>query len=157
MSKQALPVPFVPGIDGDAEVLFSLWPSVLERIRSSKKHYEYRRIFVRTRATAYVYVSAPVMCVCARLTLDAPVVAPAEELARIADADEPGSGRAVYEYLRVRPVGFAMRIRKCVELPPISLDALRSVFPGFAPPQSYLRLERCPALRTFLKARAGDQ
>lgn len=134
-------------------IMLSLQPQYMQQIRDGSKHYEYRRKYRTERTRAFIYENAPVAAVTAVLELDEPIVAPPDEIARIADGVRAGHGASVLEYMAGLDVGFAVPIRAWNDIDPVDQDELRSVHPPFAPPQSYVLLDRCPPVRDLVMER----
>lgn len=140
-------------------IMLSLQPAYMQQIRDGSKHYEYRRKYRTEPTRAFIYENAPVGAVTAVLELDEPIVAPPEEIARIADSVRAGHGASVLEYMCGLDVGFAVPIRAWRDIEPVDQQELRSVHPPFAPPQSYVLLDRYPLVRDLVmeRWRRGDR
>lgn len=134
-------------------VLLSLQPQYMREIREGTKQYEYRRKYRSEPTRAFIYENAPVGAVTAVLELDEPIIAPPAEIARIADEARAGHGESVLDYMRGLDVGYAVPIRAWQDIIPVGQQELRSVHPRFTAPQSYVLLDRSPAVRDLIMER----
>lgn len=135
-------------------IVLSLHPEPYGRILSGEKTYEYRSRFRKRPTIAFIYVTSPVKCISGIIRFGTPLIASPEEIGRIAEQQKPGNGKPVIEYLSRHRRGFAVPVRKVMEITPVSLDCLQSRF-GFTPPQAFLYLKNNTPLFDFLVNQSG--
>ena len=138
----------------DDYIVLSLHPEPYERILSGEKTYEYRTQFRKRPTIAFVYVTSPVKCISGIIRFDTPLIDSPEEIGRIAEQQQPGNGKPVSEYLSKAEQGYAIPIRKVIEIKPMPLTGLRSAY-GFMPPQAFLYLKNHRSLFDFLVSQSG--
>lgn len=131
-------------------ILISLQERWFNRLVSGEKTYEFRRKFVKTESTVFIYVTNPVGKICGKAEFDKPIIAPIEEIAKIAESQLEGAGQRTIEYMKNQEIGFAMPIKKFVQVKPISLQEIKKSFPEFVAPQSYIILNKKSELLDYL-------
>ncbi len=126
-------------------VLMSLNPEYYDLIWQGLKTHEFRRRFLRGRAsTWYVYLTAPVSRLTAVIDLAPAVVDAPERIAAIAERARPGNGTSVHAYLGDLETGFALPIRGVREYEGFTVGQLTSMLGAFHPPQGYTLISRNP-------------
>ncbi len=121
-------------------VLMSLKEKPYEKILAGKKPYEFRTRYVKGETIAFIYVTGKVKKVKGIIYFDKPIVGRAEEISQLSEDINPGSYPYMMEYFK-KGTGYAIPVKKIVEIEPISLDKLRKSFEGFVVPQSYYYLD----------------
>jgi predicted transcriptional regulator len=134
-------------------VLLSIQPQYYQMIQEGTKKYEYRRKFVNTPATTFLYVGGTTKAILGRVELDMPIIASVESICELAEHQKPGSTAGMREYLAGLEKGYAIPILSLHEIEPVSLSELRKKFSWFTVPQSYLLLEKKPELLSYLLSR----
>ncbi|QDH20320.1 GNAT family N-acetyltransferase [Saccharibacillus brassicae] len=142
---------------GEAELerdplIVSLRPEPYARMLAGTKKHEFRRRFAGRPAGAYLYVSAPVGAIAAYAQFGRPIAGTPEELAALAERDEPGSYAQTLAYFDGTKRGFAVPILAVRPIAPLPLADMRGTF-GFPPPRSYRRLDAASALGRELAER----
>lgn len=126
--------------------VMSVKPAFLRRILDGGKQYELRRTSVRIVPGDLIvlYGSGPLKAVVGGFTVACVHRGTPEQLWN-RYAGEFGVTRAEYnDYFRGAASGCAIGVRRCVEVTPLTLAALRDCYPGFRPPQSYARWKYPP-------------
>ena len=126
--------------------LMSVKPRFLGRILEGIKRYELRRASVRIVPGDLIvlYGSAPLKAVMGAFTVGSVRRGTPEQL-WTSHSQEFGLTRAEYnDYFRGAQSGCAIGVGRCVEITPLALNALRALYPGFRPPQSYARWKYSP-------------
>ncbi len=148
---------------GEAELerdplIVSLRPEPYARMLAGTKKHEFRRRFADRPTGAYLYVSTPVGAVAAYAEFGRPIAGTPEELAVLAERDEPGSYAQTLAYFDGTKRGFAVPILAVRPIAPLPLADMRGTF-GFPPPRSYRRLGAASALGRELAERlaAADE
>jgi len=136
-------------------IVLSLNPEPFEQIISGRKHFEYRTRFRRSRFVAFIYVTRPVQQIRAVMECGDPIFGSARKIADFAEHDQPGNGRAIYDYLASSGKGCAIPIVRTREFEPLTLARMRKDF-GFSPPQFYSALEKTPDFLEFLLSYAAQ-
>ena len=137
-------------------ILLSLNPEPFNDIISGRKHFEYRTRFRRSRFVAFIYVTRPVQEIRGIMECGDPIFGSARKIADVAERDQPGNGRAIYDYLSLSGKGCAIPIVRIREFDPLGLARMRKDF-GFCPPQFYSALEKTPEFLDFLLAHAAHK
>ncbi|MCH5251488.1 MAG: hypothetical protein J1F22_00820 [Lachnospiraceae bacterium] len=121
-------------------VLMSLKEKPWREILSGKKKYEFRTRYTASETIAFIYVSREVKAVCGIIFFGKPVIGSAEEISRLSEEINPGSYSYMMEYLS-KGTGYAIPVKKVVEIKPISLETIRQKAERFVVPQSYYYLD----------------
>jgi predicted transcriptional regulator len=126
-------------------ILMSLNPQYYRLIWQGVKTHEFRRRYLRDRATTwYVYLTAPVSRLAAVIDLGEAIVDTPRRIADIAERARVGNGASVYEYLAGLQQGFALPIRRVREYEGFTASELGDMLGSFHPPQGYTLLARHP-------------
>lgn len=133
-------------------LIISLRPEPYARMLAGTKRHEFRRRFADRPSVAYLYVSTPVGAIAACAEFGRPIAGTPEQLAALAERDEPGSYAQTLAYFDGTPRGFAVPILAVRPIAPLPLAELRGTF-GFPPPRSYRRLDAASALGRELAER----
>lgn len=117
----------------------SVHPRFVELIFTGKKKFELRRRGAGLNAgdIVYVYATSPEMALRGRFIVNDVLH---EQLPALWNRVRNGAGiskEQFDEYFQGKERGFAISVRDEVLLKPVPLTALRKVWPGFQPPQSY--------------------
>jgi predicted transcriptional regulator len=131
-------------------ILMSLLPDPYQQIKSGTKKYEYRKRYRKNATKAFIYVSRSTKEISAIIEFGKPIIDEPEVISELAEQNNPGTGKGIYEYLRDFKEGYAIPVLSFQEIEPVSLKELRDLFPGFTVPQSYLILNKKPELLSFL-------
>lgn len=127
-------------------VLMALDPPYYELMWHGKRH-EFRRRFLPGRpVTWFAYLTEPVDALTAVIDLAPAIVAPAEQLADLAERATPGNRDAVYAYLKDQPHGYAMPILRVREFPPKSAADLADALGFFSRPRGFTLIDDDPRL-----------
>jgi predicted transcriptional regulator len=120
--------------------LLSIKPQYSERILSGEKKFELRKRKLGTRPgdVVVIYTSSPTRALTGAFIVQDEFEMPVTALWSLHRNDLGIRKEDYAEYFRDRDYAVAISIGRTVTLPPISLDELRRVRPGFAPPQSYM-------------------
>ncbi len=124
-------------------VLLSVRPEHMNKILAGEKIVEIRRVRpqISSNATILFYASSPEkqLAAFARIT-DVKISSPRKLWASSGKASAL-SRKEFLEYLSGRSQGVAISFADLVEIePPIALSELRSIWPGFHPPQTHIFL-----------------
>lgn len=133
-------------------VLLSLLEEPYNQMLSGEKRYEYRTRYLKAPTTAYVYISRTKKKIVAKIEFDTPIIGTAEEIATLAEKEQPGHYDRKMEYFH-GGTAYAIPIKKIIPLEEVSLEELRKVFPDFVVPQSYYILDKKPELLNYLKSK----
>ncbi len=136
--------------DGPTEVLLSLAEEYWQLICDGVKPYEYRRMYRRDRTRAFIVTTGPTSGVVGYLELARPMIKTPREIAALAESTRPGNGAAVLAYLSDSASGFAIPIEQVFVGPRVPMRELRHGVGPLPVPQSYLLVQRNPALAEFL-------
>ncbi|MDO3410480.1 hypothetical protein QWJ34_11980 [Saccharibacillus sp. CPCC 101409] len=120
------------------------------------KRHEFRRRFAAGPVRAFLYLGAPVGAIAAYAEFGEPIAGTPEELAALAEDDEPGSFADTLAYFAGTDRGFAIPVRSVRAIDPLPLAELRGRF-GFAAPRSYRRLDAESALGEALLRRLDEE
>lgn len=131
-------------------VLMSLREEYFNLILEDKKHYEYRTRYLKGKSIAYIYLSKNVKKIVAKIEFGEPIIGTAEEIAKIAEKESPGSYKGMIDYFH-NNIGYAIPILKFEKIQEVSLKELKEEFPNFVVPQSYYLLDKKPDLLNYLK------
>jgi len=134
--------------------LISVKPVFLERILACTKHYELRRSNVRFNQGDLVilYGSSPLKTVVGAFTVACVHRGTPIEL-WTSRGEGFGVSRQEYnEYFGNSMGASAIEIRDRVRVPPVTLEVLRRLIPGFRPPQSYSQWLTDPSVLIGRKA-----
>ena len=129
--------------------LLSIKPQYAERILSGEKKFELRKrkLGARSGDIVVIYTSSPTRALTGAFVVQEEIEMPVTALWR-RYRNDLGIQQVDYaEYFRDKDHAVAIAIGRTVTLPPVSLDELRRVRPGFTPPQSYMY---CPEPLTAL-------
>jgi predicted transcriptional regulator len=138
-------------------VLMALHAQYYELIWQGLKTHEFRRRFLKGRATRwFVYLNAPVSRLGAVIDLGPAVVDTPRRIAAIAERARVGNGASVLEYVQDLERAFAIPILHVNEYAGLSADALRDELGSFHPPQGYVRLNQHPQLLRVCEKVAAD-
>lgn len=121
-------------------VLMSLREKPYKEILSGKKKYEYRTRYTNKETVAFIYVSQSVKKICGIIFFDKPIVGSTEEMSLFSEKHNPGSYSVMMDYFK-KGIGYAIPVKKMIEISPISLSKIKDNFPNFVVPQSYYYLD----------------
>lgn len=133
-------------------VLLSLLEEPYSQMLSGEKRYEYRTRYQKVPTTAYVYISRTKKKIVAKIEFDTPIIGTSEEIATLAEKEQPGHYDRKMEYFH-GDTAYAIPIKKIIPLKEVSLEELRKLFPDFVVPQSYYILDKKPELLNYLKSK----
>lgn len=133
-------------------VLMSLREVYFNEILNDKKHYEYRKKYCEEESIAYIYISKTRKEIAGKIWFGKPIVGTAEEIAQIAEADQPGNHDGIKEYIG-DSVGYAIPVIKVETINKIGLKEIKESFAEFCPPQSYYYLDNKKELMDFIGER----
>ena len=126
-----------------ATLLISIKPKFAERIFAGTKKVELRRKCPRLSGgdRVMVYISSPIKALAGQFTVERLLQASPDELWTTIK-DTAGVTRDEFDkYYRGTDIGYAIFLSESTRLDkPIGLEALRKIWEGFHPPQSYLYL-----------------
>jgi predicted transcriptional regulator len=132
-------------------ILISIERQYFDEIKTGVKKFEYRRRFVDGSSRAYLYVTAPFKSIMGYIELEAPIIGTPKEISELAKTHRKGIGIEIYEYMKGSDKGYAIRIKKLVEIENISLQYLQKNF-GLTAPQGYIILDKKPELLAKLES-----
>jgi predicted transcriptional regulator len=76
------------------------------------------------------------------LELGHPIIATPRQIADLAESVKVGHGSIIYDYMKDLTKCYAIPIKKVYEFEDdLPLDLLKTIFPKFVPPQSYILME----------------
>lgn len=131
------------GDRGPLRVLMSLYSEYYSLLWRGLKRHEFRRRYVRRRATSwYVYLNPPESRLAAVIELGTAIVDSPGALADLANRDGPGTGNAVLKYLADCDHGLAMPIRSVSEYEGLSARELANMVGDFHPPRGYTLIDQ---------------
>ena len=133
-------------------VLLSLLEEPYNQMLSGEKRYEYRTRYLKVPTTADVYISRTKKKIVAKIEFDKPIIGTAEEIATLAEKEQPGNYNKMIDYFH-GGTAYAIPIKKIIPLKEVSLEELRKLFPDFVVPQSYYILDKKPELLNYLKSK----
>ncbi|NGZ76991.1 hypothetical protein [Saccharibacillus alkalitolerans] len=133
-------------------IVMSLRPGPYARLLEGAKRHEFRRRLSGEMPGAFLYLAAPVSAIAAYAAFGRPLAGTPEELAALAEADEPGTFEETFRYFDGLERGFALPVSAVREIEPLPLAELRERF-GYTPPRSYRRQDAASALARELAAR----
>ncbi len=129
-------------------MLLSFKPEIYEKIYTGIKIFEHRRNFPDESIKAYMYVSKPVRAIKGIVYLNNRHI--------ITDWEkdfsfDPNAINRIKEY--EKSYRYAMEISGFKETTEISLDDIKSDFPKFVVPQSYIYLDNKPELLQYIESK----
>ncbi|OWA33449.1 hypothetical protein B9G55_22575 [Saccharibacillus sp. O16] len=133
-------------------IIMSLRPEPYARMQEGAKRHEFRRRLSGELPGAFLYLAAPVSSIVAYAEFGCPVVGTPEELAALAEADEPGAYADTLRYFEGLARGFALPLLVVTPIEALPLAELRERF-GYTPPRSYRRQAPDSELARELAAR----
>lgn len=133
-------------------IVMSLRPGPYARMREGAKRHEFRRRLSGELPGAFLYLAAPVSSIVAYAEFSRPLTGTPEELAALAEADEPGAYADTLRYFDGLERGFALPLSAVTPIEPLPLAELRERF-GYTPPRSYRRQAADTELARELAAR----
>lgn len=132
-------------------ILLSLQEKPYNEIKSGEKIYEYRTRYQKVPTTAFIYVSQTVKKITGIIEFDTPIIGTDEEISRLAESLKEGSYQGMKQYLN-KGIGYAIQVKKLIEIEPVSLQTLRERFSNLVVPQSYYLINNKKELLDFLLA-----
>jgi predicted transcriptional regulator len=120
--------------------LLSIKPEYSEKIFAGQKKFELRkkRLGIRRGDIVFVYTSSPKQALTGAFVALGEVEAPVRDVWR-RHRDRLGIEEHAYaKYFEGAETAVAISIGRSIRLPEISLPELRTLRPGFTPPQSYM-------------------
>lgn len=129
-------------------MLLSFKPEIYEKIYTGIKIFEHRRNFPDEPVKAYMYVSKPVRAIKGIVYLNNRHI--------ITDWEkdfsfDPDAINRIKEY--EKSYRYAMEISEFKETTEIRLDDIKSDFPKFVVPQSYIYLDNKPELLQYIESK----
>lgn len=118
-----------------------------EPMKIGLKRYEYRSRFCKEECIAYLYLSAPVKEVVAKIKFGSRIEL--KDWEEIFSDDKEAMNR-LREFVDKEGKRYAIPILEFQEIEKITLQELKNKFPDFAPPRSYYILDNKPLLLEFL-------
>lgn len=137
-------------------VLLSLREEYFNQILAGIKKYEYRTRYLKEETVAYIYISKTLKKIIAKIEFGIPIVGTAKDIATIAEKEQPGCYKKMLDYM-YNDIGYAIPIKKIVQIEEVSLKELKNNFSDFVPPQSYYILDKKPELLKFLNSRCEKE
>ena len=138
-------------------LLMSIRPCYWERIAEGSKRFELRRTPVRCQEgdLVLVYASAPCKALVGAFEVEGVIRRTKQEVWRKLGPDLGIDRESYFRYFDGTELATAIKVRRVVSLAEIALSRLRSIWPEFRPPQSFMywqadhlrHLELEPALR----------
>ena len=136
------------GEDGpghDPRILFlSLKPKFADAILDGRKTAEIRRLKpdISPGSIVYVYCTTPIKAILGMFRVDTLISESVSALWRVVGKNSVVTRKEFFEYLHGSILGHAILITEISALSrPLPLEELRSLWPGFHPPQSYFYLD----------------
>ena len=123
------------------EIILPIQTKPFNRIFSYTKNYEYRKKLPDNLIKVYLYLSKT--GIAGYITPKEILTLPVNELVKLADSEEYGSGVWLKDYYKSRECGVAISIKERHKFTnPIQMPFV---------PQSYVYLYRCPKLKLLLE------
>jgi len=136
-------------------IMLSLHDKYFKKMLAGTKKYEYRFNFPKGEVRAYIYIPKPVKAVKGYVDLERSIEGTAEEISSIYANCGDGSYESMFNYIGNNKIIYAMRIKQVIAFEkPILYSTLKSAFPDFCAPQSYIILDKNPALLSYIKETA---
>lgn len=127
-------------MSGQRIVLMSLKEKPYRDIVCGRKLYEFRTRYTRDESVAFIYVTRDVKAVCGLVFFDRPIVGTDQEIAGLSENMNPGSYSYMMDYFS-KGTGFAIPVKKVLEITPVPLEQIRQEVDGFVVPQSWYYLD----------------
>lgn len=133
------------------EILLSLREDYYKKMLDGTKKYEYRTRYLKEETMAYIYISKTLKKIVAKIEFGMPIVGTAKQIATISESENPGSYDGMMQYMR-NDIGYAIPVKKIIQLEELSFEEIKKIISGFVPPQSYYILDNKPELLNILKS-----
>lgn len=132
-------------------ILLSLRQEYFDNIINGKKKYEYRFTFPRSCVRAYIYVPGKTKAIVGYMDLDYPIIGNQQQIAELYEKYDNGNYETMIEYIGNHKKMYAMKINKTVIFKTsIKYAEIKSKFPAFYAPQSYIILDKRPELLDYI-------
>lgn len=132
-------------------ILMSLQEQYYTQILDGVKIYEYRRFFKDYPLNSFIYLTSPVKRVIGYLELGEPIIGTPRQIADLAESVKAGHGSIIYDYMKDLAKCYAIPIKRVCEFEDdLTLNLLKTKFPKFVPPQSYILMENYSDILEYL-------
>lgn len=130
------------------EIFLSFRPEYFKPLLYGIKKYEYRKRFCNEETLAYLYLSGKSRQVVGIMELGKPIRL---DLTREKYLEYPETLKRVDEYISKRDINAVPIKSLSLFEKPIELEEIRTIIPGFMPPQMYFILDNHPKLKELLE------
>jgi predicted transcriptional regulator len=138
-------------VSAEKYIMMSLQEQYYLQIIDGTKKYEYRRLFKNYALNSFIYITSPVKLLTGYLKLGEPIIGTPKQIADLAESIRVGHGAIMYDYMKDLRKCYAIPINSIFEFEqPLALDSIKTVFPKFTPPQSYILMENYKELLDYL-------
>lgn len=146
-----------PCSESKTTILLSLQVEYFEKMLKKTKQYEYRFAFPKTKVKAYIYAPRSVKAVIGYVEFDEPIVGTAKEISTLYEECGDGEYGVMYDYIGKHKKTYAMKVLKAVNFTNVlSYKEIKLTFPDFYAPQSYLILDKNPALLKYIEINTNE-
>jgi predicted transcriptional regulator len=137
-------------------ILLSLHNKWFQKILDGTKKYEYRVAFPKSKVRAYIYVPEKIKSIKGYVDLERPITGSPEEISTIYANCGDGSYESMFNYIGKNKIAYAMKIEHVVAFEKvIPYTELKSRFPDFFAPRSYIILDKNPALLKYIVCKSA--
>ena len=133
-------------------LLMSTEKKYFELMLEGKKKYEFRRKFVNTPCSAFIYIPSPISEIQGFIEFGKPIIDSPEKINQIALSQDIDTGEDsdILDYMEGINRGYAIPINNIEKLKkPVTLAFLRKHY-SFTAPQGYMILDKRPRLLKYL-------
>lgn len=148
----------LPTKENSTTILLSLQNEYFDKMLEGTKHYEYRFAFPKTSVNAYIYAPKKIKSIIGYVELAKPIEGTAEEISKLYASCGDGDYDVMFDYIGNHKKTYAMKIKKVIKFEKdLPYKQLKSMFPDFYAPQSYIILDKTPDLLNYIKSCLSDQ
>lgn len=134
------------------KLLLSLRKEYFDSIVKGDKKYEYRFVFPKSSVRAYIYVPREVKAIMGYMDLNYPIIGGPEVISELYRDCDSGDYFSMMDYIGNRKIACAMKIQQVVVFKkPLLYSTIKSIFPNFCAPQSYIILDKNPNLLNYIE------
>lgn len=135
-------------------ILLSLRNEYFLKMISGTKKYEYRFNFPKANVKAYIYAPHKIKAVVGCIDFEFPIEGCADKISKLYSACGDGNYQEMYDYIGGRKKAYAMKVKKAMKFETVlSYETIKSHFPKFCAPQSYIILDKNQELLQFISSR----
>lgn len=136
-------------------LLMSLRPKWHQKFQDGSKTLEYRTKFLERAFSAVVYLSGEGRAISAFATFEDPFIGSPAQVVAFAVGKGEANASGLLGYFGGRRRVLAIPVQTYRAMPEIPLARIRTQFPNFQPPQSYIFLDRAPDLLAAIAEAPG--